>query len=131
MTTARATFEVASWNESTYDEVVGGGKLTRASVEGTLTGDIRGESTVQWLMAYRSDGSASYVGLQRVTGSIGALDGSFVVDSAGAFADDAASGTWTVIEGMGTGGLRQLRGSGTFHAPHGSVATVVLEYEVD
>jgi hypothetical protein len=131
VTTAKATFEVASWDEKTYEEIPGGGKLTRASVAGTLSGDIRGESAVQWLMAYRPDGTARYVGLQQVTGAIGDLDGSFVVDTAGTFDGGAATGSWTVVEGLGTGDLGGLRGAGTFRAPHGSKASIELEYDLD
>ena len=35
MTTATGRFELASWNEDTYDELPTGGKLTRASVTQT------------------------------------------------------------------------------------------------
>jgi hypothetical protein len=34
----------------------------------SFSGDIEGEGTLEYLMAYREDGSASFVGLERVEG---------------------------------------------------------------
>ena len=45
----------------------------------TLTGDIEGESSTEYLMMYRSDGSAAFVGLERVIGRVAGKAGSFVL----------------------------------------------------
>jgi len=47
--TARAegTFTVASWDEQTYQDLDGKGKLTRAKVGYRLSGDIEGEATLR------------------------------------------------------------------------------------
>ncbi len=129
MTKARGSFEVTSWNEDPYEELDGGGKLTRASVEQTFDGDIAGDGAVQWLMSYRSDGTAHFVGLQRVKGSVGDRAGSFLLETAGEFDGKEANGSWSVIAGSGTADLEGLRGTGTFRAPHGSKASFELEYE--
>jgi Protein of unknown function (DUF3224) len=127
---AQGWFELSSWDEDPYEEFGGdGGKLTRAVVEQTFSGDVEGKGAVQWLMAYREDGTARFVGLQRVEGSIGGRSGSFVMETAGEFDGTVASGEWTVVEGTGT--LAGLRGSGRFEAPHGPKATFELEYELD
>jgi Protein of unknown function (DUF3224) len=69
-------------------------------------------------MAY--DGAdASYVGYERVVGSLGGRSGSFVLRLAGGFEQGAASTDWTVVEGSGTGGLAGLRGEGGYVAKHG------------
>jgi hypothetical protein len=128
MSNATAEFAVASWNEETYLELEGDAKLTRASVTGELTGDIAGSSQTEWLMAYGADGTAHYVGLQRVDGSLGGKIGSFVVETNGVFDGGQAEGTWTVIEGSGAGDLAGLSGEGTFVAPLGERATIVLDY---
>jgi hypothetical protein len=127
---ARGSFEVTSWNEDTYEELDGGVRLTRASVEQRFTGDIAGEGAVQWLMSYRSDGTAHFVGLQRITGSVGKRTGSFLVETSGEFDGTEATGAWSVVTGSGTAGLEGLRGTGNFRAPHGSNATFELEYEL-
>ena len=69
---AKATFSIISWDEKPYSEIEGSPKLTRASVTKSYQGDIEGEGKVEYLMMYRSAGSASFMGLERVTGSIGA-----------------------------------------------------------
>lgn len=127
---ARGSFAVTSWDEKSYEELDGGRKLTHATVEQTFTGDIQGHGTVQWLMSYRSDGTAHFVGLQRITGEIGDSTGSFVLETAGEFDGAAATGTWTVVPGMGTAGLEQLRGSGAFQAPLGGTPSFDLDYEL-
>jgi hypothetical protein len=130
MTRANGSFKVTSWDENTYEELDGGGKLTLASVEYTLSGDIEGNGTVRWLMAYRPDGTAHYTGLQRVTGSIGGHDGSFVVETTGDFDGKVADGTWTIVAGSGTGALSGISGRGTGRAPYGDEATYALTYDL-
>src|SRR5205809_3547948 len=79
---ATGTHDMKTWDEKTWDgkpaNEVSGAKLTRASVTNSFHGDIEGEGTLEYLMTYRDDGSASYVGLERVVGSVGGRSGSFV-----------------------------------------------------
>lgn len=130
MSSATAEFAVGSWNEETFKELGGDAKLTRASVTGSLTGDIAGTSETEWLMCYGPDGTARYVGLQRVDGSLDGKNGSFVVESNGDFDGGEAKGTWSVIVGSGTGDLTGLTGEGTFSAPLGEKATIELDYTI-
>jgi len=80
---AEATFKIESWDEQPYAELENGGKLTKASVTQALSGDVEGEGSVEWLMCYRDDGTADFVGLQRIVGRLGDRTGSFVVLQAG------------------------------------------------
>ena len=43
-------------------------QLMKASVTGTFAGDIEGDGSSEMLMAYRSESSASFTGLQLVDG---------------------------------------------------------------
>ena len=70
-TKAKATFEVKTWDEKPYSELTGGAKFTRANVTTTIHGDIEGEGTLEYLMFYPGDGTASFVGLEHVIGRIG------------------------------------------------------------
>ena len=126
MPTATGSFEVKHWNEAPYEEFDEGAKLTRAEVEQSFTGDVAGDGAAQWLMSYRKDGTAHFVGLQRVAGVIGDRKGSFVLETVGDFDGTEARWTATVIRGSGLGDLEDLTGSGSFRAPHGSTA----EYEL-
>jgi len=110
MTIASGTFELASWNEQTYEEFAAGGKLTRAEVSQTFEGGITGDGTVQWLMVYRPDGTARFVGLQRVEGAIGDLHGSFVFETFGDFDGQLATWRAKVVPGTASGDLEGLTG---------------------
>ena len=68
---ASGKFKIESWDEQHYGELEGGGGLARASVVQAFSGDIEGEGSVEWLMCYRADKTAEFVGLQRVAGQIG------------------------------------------------------------
>ncbi|MGH9186569.1 MAG: DUF3224 domain-containing protein [Acidimicrobiales bacterium] len=129
MTKARGSFEVTSWDEEPYEELEGGRKLTRASVRQAYTGDINGDASVQSLMSYREDGTAHFVGLQRINGTVADRSGSFVVESMGEFDGEVARGTWSVVAGSATGGLEGLHGTGSFEAPSGGEHSFELDYE--
>jgi hypothetical protein len=127
---ATGTFRVSSMKEDPYEELAGGGKLTRASGDQAYEGDIVGRGAVQWLMSYRGDGTAHFVGIWHLTASIDGRSGAFVIESTGEFDGKASSGSWSVLDGLGDGDLRGLRGTGTFRAPGGADATYDLEYEI-
>ena len=120
MTNATATFTVSGWDEQPWDERDGAPKMTRAVVQKRFEGDLDGESELQYLMAYRPDGSADYVGLERIRGTLGDRRGTFILSHVGRFVDGAASGRWTVVEGSGTDDLADLEGASEFSLPKGA-----------
>jgi hypothetical protein len=120
--TCRAKLEVKSWDENPFDEGAGMGKLTRASVKQAYSGDIAGESVTEWLMAYAHDGSATFVGLERIRGTVSGRSGSIVLQHIGIFKDGAAKASLTVVPGSGTDELVSVSGGGDFLAdPKGSM----------
>ena len=127
---ANARFAIKSWDEKAYSEGQGLPKLTRASVSKTFTGDIEGEGRVEYLMMYRSDGSATFIGLERVTGRIGDKTGTCVLQRVGVFEGGLAKESYTVIPGSATGQLRGLRGEGSSAVGHGSEHPFTLSYEL-
>jgi hypothetical protein len=129
--TANATFKVASWEEKPYDEAEGGPRLTRARVAKTFSGDIEGESVVEYLMVHRPDGTASFVGLERVVGRLGDSEGSFVLQHDGTFVGGVAKAEWSVVPGTGTGDLSGLRGEGGFESGHAEEYSMTLEYDLE
>ncbi len=109
-TTANARFAIKSWDEKPYSEGKDLPKLTRTAVTKALTGDIEGESQIEYLMMYRSEGSATFVGLERVTARIKGKAGTFVLERKGVFEGGPAKGSYTVVPGSGTGELAGLTG---------------------
>jgi uncharacterized protein DUF3224 len=129
MALARGTFEIVNWDEKTYAGGDGSAKLTQASVAQRFAGDIQGEGSVEWLMCYREDGTADWLGLQRIAGTLQGRSGSFVVQTVGSFDGGAARGTWNIVNGSGSGGLVGLTGAGRMDAPTGATPTYELDFE--
>src|SRR5262249_47882178 len=94
----------------------------------TFSGDITGEGVVRFLQAIREDGSAGFVGIERVTGTIAERRGSFLLQNAGTLEGNLVKGDWSVIPGSGTGKLAGLRGEGGFEAELGQHASITLDY---
>ena len=128
--TANARFAIKSWDETPYNEGQDRPKLTRATVTKTYTGDIDGEGQVEYLMMYRSDGSATFVGLERVVGRIGGNTGTFVLQRTGTFESGQAKESYSVIPGSATGDLQDLKGEGTSAVGHGMEHPFTLSYEL-
>ena len=128
---ANARFAIKSWDEKPYSEGEGLPKLTRAAVTRTFSGDIAGDAHLEYLMMYRGDGSATFVGLERIVGQVAGKAGSFVLQHTGTFENGVAKASYFVIPGSGTGDLRSLRGEGTSAVGHGLEHPLSLTYELD
>jgi hypothetical protein len=127
-TRATAVITVHKYEPSAYDELAEGPALTRIHAEESFSGDITGAGVVEFLQAAGADGSASFVGIERVTGQIGGRQGTFLLQDAGTVAGNIVSGDWFVIPRSGTGQLAGLRGEGGFRANLGEGAQVHLDY---
>jgi hypothetical protein len=125
--TAKVSFDITEWHEEAYDETEP--KLVRCQVRCRYTGDMAGESSWEALMVYGTDGTASYVGLERFTGTVGGRSGSVVLRQTGIFDGAVAHTAWTVLPGSGTGELAHLRGEGGYAVGEGRhVAEATLTY---
>ena len=127
-TRASAVITVHTYEPVAYDEPAEGPALTRIHVEESFSGDISGAGMVEFLQAARPDGTASFVGIERVTGTLAGREGTFLLQDAGTVQDSIVSGQWFVIPGSGTGQLAGLRGEGGFRANLGEGAQVHLDY---
>jgi hypothetical protein len=115
-----ARFEIASWDETPFEDGDDSTKLTEALVSKRYEGDVKGTSTTKWLMAYSPDKSALFVGIEHITGTIGGKTGGIVVLHDGEYRDGVASAELRVASG--TGGLADVAGTGKFRAdPAGSM----------
>jgi hypothetical protein len=99
-------------------------------VSKTYTGDISGEGQVEYIMMYRSDGSATFLGLERITGRLAGKTGSFVLQRTGVFEGGQAKETYSIIPGSGTGELQGLTGDGRSAVGHGMEHPFTLSYEL-
>jgi len=128
-TRASARFQVVNWDETSYHEAAGEPKLTRATVTKTFTGDLEGKSVVEYLMMYRPDGAAAFVGVERVEGKLAGREGTFVLEHRGTYEEGTARAVCRVLPGSGTGALGGLSGEGGF-AARGTEAPFSLDYDL-
>ena len=130
-THAAGTFEIESWDEQPYEEQ-DGTRLTRTRLTKTFSGDVEGESTAELLMAYGSEeGSAAYVGLERVTGSVHGRLGSFVLRHSAVMERGEGKSSLDVVPGSGTGELRGLRGEASISVEPGGGHSFTLDYDFE
>jgi hypothetical protein len=127
-THAAGRTDVKTYEPQPYEEVDEGPNLIEIHVTETFSGDIEGEGVAHFLQAMRKDESASFVGIERVTGSIEGRRGSFLLQDAGTVDANTVRGEWFVIPGSGTGELAGLRGDGGFSAELGQQASISLDY---
>jgi len=119
-TQIKAEFEIAGWDESPFEGSDEETKLTEALVKKKYSGDVEGTSTTKWLMAYAPDKSATFVGLENITGTVGGKRGALVLLHDGEFTDGVATAQLRIV--LGTGELSGAAGGGKFRAdPAGSV----------
>lgn len=130
-THATATCEHKHWDERPCAEFGTESKMTRVDTGNVFKGDIEGESLAQFLIFYATAGTGSYVGYERITGSLGGRAGSFVLNHEGTFEGAVVTTRWSVAPGSGTGALAGLTGRGGFRSVHGEGDTpLTLEYDV-
>ena len=127
-THATGEIEVKTYEPKPYDERPDGPSLVEIHVTETFSGDIEGEGVVRFLQAVRADGSASFVGIERVSGKVGGRSGTFLLQDSGTLEGSTVKGEWFVIPGSGTGELAGLRGEGGFTAELGQRASITLDY---
>ena len=111
MTThARGTFEVKLTPQAT-DDSPGSALLGRMSIDKVFHGDLEATSKGAILTAGTSiKGSAGYVAIERVSGTLHGRTGAFVLQHSGTMTRGAPQLTITVVPDSGTEGLVGLAG---------------------
>lgn len=130
MPTATSHFSIVKWDEKPYHEYEGGRKLTRASVVYAYTGDIVGQSTLDYVMAYFSPDEAQFVGLEHIVGSLAGREGSFVLRHSGIAKDNVVTAHYEVLAETAAGELVGLTGKGTYTFGHLDRYPMTLDYEL-
>lgn len=107
--TATGTFEVKMQPQS--DENVGDPTVGRMSLDKQFQGDLEASSKGQ-MLAVRGDvpGSAGYVAMERVTGTLSGRTGTFALQHTGTMTRGVPELSVTVVPDSGTGELTGLAG---------------------
>lgn len=130
MQRATGEFKITGGQEDVYADRKPG-RLTRARGTQAFSGGIDGAGRIEWLMCYRGDRTADFVGIQEIEGVVGGRRGEFVLTSVGSHDGVHSKGTWTVVAGTGKGELAGIVGNGRWKAGPGPQATFELTYDVD
>jgi hypothetical protein len=129
MTKASGRFLVTGGGEDPYDALAGSLRLTHASGTQRFEGELAGDGAVHWLMLYRPDKSARFVGLQEFRGSLDGRTGSFVATADGSHDGTGSAIRFEIIDGSGGDGLAGITGRGTLTAS-GPTGRYELDYEL-
>ena len=111
MTTIHAagSFEIKLLPQPVADANAG---LGRMSIDKVFSGDLRGTSKGEMLSALTAvKGSAGYVAIERVTGTLQGRSGSFMLQHLGTMNRGAPTLTVRVVPDSGTEGLSGIAGS--------------------
>lgn len=113
-TTGRFTF--SDWKERAVSPSEVRPGLAHASVTNTFSGGIQASGTTcEYTIAYVTESTGSFTGMEVLTGSLDGRDGTFALDERGSFeADGTLRCVFDVVPGSGTGDLTGLRGTGSF-----------------
>lgn len=129
-TRATGTLEIDSWDEEHYDEREGT-RLARVRVAKTFRGDVEGVSTTDLLLAYGAEeGSAAYVGFERVEGRVHGRPGSFALHHTAPSSPEGRSATWSAAPDTGTGDLLGLRGEAEISVGPDGGHSFSLDYDL-
>jgi Protein of unknown function (DUF3224) len=111
MTRANGTFEV-KMAPLPSEDATGGAAIGRMSIDKQFRGDLEGTSKGQ-MVAHSTEvkGSAGYVAMEVVSGTIAGKKGTFVLQHSGTMAHGSFQLSVTVVPDSGTGELKGLGGS--------------------
>jgi hypothetical protein len=122
---------VKTYQPTVFDEVPGAPTLSDVRLTETFTGDIAGEGVAHVVQSARADGTASFAGIERVRGSIGGKQGTFLLQVHGTVVAKQMKAEWFVVPDSGSGELKGLRGEGGFTAELGQHGEIWLDYQID
>jgi len=108
---ARGSFDVKLTPQKPDNPEAESSKLGRMAIEKQFQGDLEAVSKGEMLSAMTDvKGSAGYVALERVTGTLGGRSGSFVLQHSGTMTRGEAQLSVTVVPDSATGELAGLAG---------------------
>jgi hypothetical protein len=89
--------------------------VVRYSMEEEFAGGLVGKGIAAHIGLFRPDGTNTFTGAERITGTLDDREGTFTITDAGFYdVNNIVHGRWTVVAGSGTRDLTGLRGSGEF-----------------
>lgn len=125
---AIGTFEISLKPCPAYAEGCEGITLARMSIDKTFAGDLEATSCGEMLSARtQTEGSAGYVAIEQVVGTLGGKQGTFVLQHFGTMAAGQHRLVLEVVPDSGTGALKALSGTMNIEIQDGT-HNYVFEY---
>lgn len=116
---SEGTFEVKN-SALGADDALSGTAIGRYALDKQFHGDIEGTSKGEMLGAGNpATGTAGYVAIEQVTGTLNGLTGSFALQHFGTMQDNKFELTVKVVPGSGTGDLTGISGTMTISPVNG------------
>ena len=81
-------------------------------------------------MTHFEDGNATFLGFEKVVGTLHGRSGSFVLQHTGSYDGQTATAKYEVVPGSGTNQLTGLSGAGAFSAGHAEQHAMTLDYQL-
>lgn len=107
-------FQITQWDENTHLEFKEGSKHNYAKIKQAYSGDIVGESNLQYIMNYMVNGEATFNGFESINATIGNKTGRIVIEHRGKFVQGIASSNFNVISESCSDDFVHTTGNGTF-----------------
>ncbi len=104
-----AKFEIVDLQEEVYEEPAEGPKRTRVVIRKRYDGVIVGTGVAD-VLTVQGGAGGGYVASERIDGTLGGRQGTFVIQHSGVADGDVQSSDGTIVPGSGTGGLSGIAG---------------------
>lgn len=127
----KATRTMKNWDETTTHEVPDGPKITRSLVTYEYSGDIVGESKLDYTMTYLTATKTLILGFEQIQGKINGLSGSFVLRHEGTFDNGVAKIEVSAVPNSGTENLKDTTGKGLIESDSNDPMKSYLVLDVD
>lgn len=127
---ASGQFIVDGQVEDILGGISGAARIARISQSCRFTGQFEGESMAEFTAVLPHEGDGSFHGFQRIAGTLGEREGTFVVSVTGAYAKGYPRGEWVIVPKSGSGDFTHIRGRGTFSLPDGKPGFYRFEFDL-
>jgi hypothetical protein len=127
---ASGQFIIDGQVEDILGGISGAARIARISQSCRFSGQLDGESMAEFTAVLPREGDGSFHGFQRVSGTLGEREGTFVLSVSGEIHKGQPRGSWTIVPKSGSGDFTHIRGSGTFSLPDGKPGKYQLEFDL-
>lgn len=127
---ASGQFIIDGQVEDILGGISGAARIARISQTCRFTGELEGESLAEFTAVLPREGDGSFHGFQRVSGTLGEREGTFVLSVSGEIHKGQPRGAWSIVPKSGSGDFVHIRGGGEFSLPDGKPGKYRLEFDL-